>query len=268
MLINENTSIAVLLKHDPRALETIVSIAPGFSKLRNPIVRRLMAGRTTIAMAANIGSCRIEDFYTKLRPLGFTTAEAEQQAAPKTLFAESEEALNYPTEKIVELDVRPLLNQGIDPLVGIMKKLSEIRSDQALAIVNSFIPSPLINVLSRKGYSHHIKKIGDDHYITTFIPKGEIKPVIETTENNDAKAFVDKLAEYKTRYKELDVRHLEMPLPMTNILESLFHLPKDHILYVHHKKFPLFLVPELNERGYEMLSVQQKDGVDLLIYRK
>lgn len=268
MLINENTSIAALIKHEPRALEAIVSIAPGFSKLRNPIIRRLMAGRTSIAMAAGIGDCRIEDFYNKLRPLGFTTAETEHRIMPYLPFTESIETLDYPAEKIVELDVRPLLGQGIDPLVSIMKKLSELRSDQALSIVNSFIPSPLINVLSRKGYSHHLKKINDEHYITTFIPKGEIHSEPEPSENSDAKVFVAKLAEYKTRYRELDVRHLEMPLPMTNILEGIQDLPNDHILYVHHKKFPLFLVPELKERGYEMLSIQQNDGVDLLIYRK
>ena len=71
MIINERTKIAQLLKHHPDALETIVSIAPDFKKLRNPILRKLMAGRTTIAMASKIGGCKPEDFFKALAPLGF-----------------------------------------------------------------------------------------------------------------------------------------------------------------------------------------------------
>lgn len=63
MLINEKTKIAALLKYHPDALETIVSIAPDFKKLRNPILRKLMAGRTSIAMASKIGGVRPEDFF-------------------------------------------------------------------------------------------------------------------------------------------------------------------------------------------------------------
>src|SRR5690606_27196399 len=57
MLINPQTKIATLLKHHPDALETIVMLSPDFKKLRNPILRKLMAGRTSIAMASKIGGC-------------------------------------------------------------------------------------------------------------------------------------------------------------------------------------------------------------------
>ncbi len=71
MLINEKTKIAALLKHHPDALEAIVSIAPDFKKLRNPILRKLMAGRTSISMASKVGGCSPEDFFKVLAPLGF-----------------------------------------------------------------------------------------------------------------------------------------------------------------------------------------------------
>ena len=73
MLINEQTKIAALLKHHPDALETIITISPDFKKLRNPILRKLMAGRTSIAMASKIGGCQPEDFFKALAPLGFET---------------------------------------------------------------------------------------------------------------------------------------------------------------------------------------------------
>ena len=49
--------IAALLKQHPDALETIVTLSPDFKKLK-PILRKLMAGRTSIAMASKIGGCR------------------------------------------------------------------------------------------------------------------------------------------------------------------------------------------------------------------
>lgn len=268
MLISENTSIAYLIKQEPLALEVIISLAPGFSKLRNPIIRKLMAGRTSISMAAHIGGCEIDAFFDKLSPLGFRTANSPK-SMPSVVkhFEPSCEAIIYPKSLIVELDVRPLLTQGIDPLLSIMKQVSLLKADEALSIINSFIPTPLIHVLAKKGYSHHIQKVNDGHYITTFIPNKVTDYSIGDTKTTDVSVFINKLASYKTKYRELDVRHLEMPLPMTAILENLFDLPGDHVLYVHHKKYPVFLVPELKEKGFEMMHIEQQDGVDLLIYK-
>ena len=63
MTINANTKIAVLLKHHPDALDAIISISSKFEKLRNPILRKIMAGRTSIAMASKIGGCELDDFF-------------------------------------------------------------------------------------------------------------------------------------------------------------------------------------------------------------
>ncbi|HJV20020.1 MAG TPA: DUF1858 domain-containing protein [Sediminibacterium sp.] len=51
MKINVNTKIAILLKQHPEALEAIVRVSPKFNKLRNPILRKVIAGRTSISMA-------------------------------------------------------------------------------------------------------------------------------------------------------------------------------------------------------------------------
>ena len=92
MLINAQTKISALLKHHPDALEAIVPLSPDFKKLRNPVLRKLMAGRTSIAMASKIGRCTPEDFFEKLKPLGFETdtskpveeeTAAEQKSIPQ-----------------------------------------------------------------------------------------------------------------------------------------------------------------------------------------
>ncbi len=63
--INANTKIAYLLKQHPDALEAIISISPKFNKLKNPLLRKLMAGRTSISMASKIGGCTVNDFFEK-----------------------------------------------------------------------------------------------------------------------------------------------------------------------------------------------------------
>ena len=52
MIINANTKIAAVLKHRPEALEAIIGINPKFKKLRNPLLRKLMAVRRSRAVAA------------------------------------------------------------------------------------------------------------------------------------------------------------------------------------------------------------------------
>src|ERR1039457_1323411 len=107
MLININTKIAALLKHNPLALDAIITINPKFEKLRNPLLRKLMAGRTSILRASKIAGCQPEDFFVKLNPLGFEMEHAEPNANPTNdevpLFLK-----NIEPEQIVAFDVRPI----------------------------------------------------------------------------------------------------------------------------------------------------------------
>lgn len=108
MTINANTKIAAIIKQHPDALEAIVSISPKFEKMRNPILRKLMAGRASIGMASKIGGCSVNTFFEKLKPLGF---EIDRSAMP---VAEEKKEVPYfitslKKKQVVELDVRPVL---------------------------------------------------------------------------------------------------------------------------------------------------------------
>ena len=66
MTINAHTKIAHILKQNAQALDALISISPKFEKLRNPLLRKVMAGRTTLAAASKLGGCSMEDFFKKL----------------------------------------------------------------------------------------------------------------------------------------------------------------------------------------------------------
>lgn len=277
MTISSTTKISVLIKANPASIDSIVSINKHFEKLRNPILRKILASRVTIADAARIGGCTVEDFLLKLIPLGF-------EISPETILTTTN--TNNMSEKkrpafmatitpanTVTLDVRAELASGKDPFQIIMGAISTLPPDHFLVIVNIFEPAPLIGVLKRKGFIHYTEELQKDLFHTYFkleeaavnIPKEELnRPSKEPIPVDFAKM----LEKFSGKMKTIDVRFLEMPLPMVTILQELDLLPTDQALFVQHKKIPQFLLPELEEMNFSWLIREDGEGdVKLLIYR-
>ncbi len=270
MQINEQTKIAALLKHNPEALEAIVAISSDFKKLRNPILRKLMAGRTSIAMASKIGGCTPDDFFKALQPLGF---EVSKSATPVKEEVSENKPMpdflkNIKPDQIVKFDVRTMLAEGNDPLRFIQQKVKELQQGQVLEIINTFEPVPLIKLLEKQGFQAHVNNINADLVETYFYKadgKANIQLEADTTTSDDWDRILNK---YEGKMQEVDVRHLEMPMPMMTILEALETLPHEKALYVHHKRIPVFLLTELKEREFDYRIKEVKEGeVYLLIFK-
>ena len=267
MIINANTKIAPILKQNPDALEAIISINPKFQKLRNPLLRKVMAGRTSLAAASKFGGCSIDDFFKKLEPLGFEidkdTKIVEEEKKPVPTFIAS-----LTSEQLTELDVRPVIASGSDPLNIIMQKIKSIEPGQVLKIVNTFEPTPLILMLEEKGFETYVDEINDNLFETYFHKTGG-KVIIENDKEQPVTNDWDGvLKKFGAKIQKIDVRHLEMPQPMLNILEAMDDLPPGTALYVYHKRIPVFLLPELAQRGFEQRIKEVKDGeVHLLIFK-
>jgi uncharacterized protein (DUF2249 family) len=266
MKIDANTKIAQLLRERPEALEALVSISPKFNKLRNPLLRKLMASRTTIGMASKIGGCTPEDFFAKLKPLGFEAngvAVLEEAAQAKCMPAFMQQL--KPTD-VLDLDVRPILAEGKDPFQLILKKTGELTMGQALRIINDFDPIPLVQLLGKRGFLTWGEELEGGVFHTWFF-KGEAVRMDTMEAARRSPDWEEKLKQYEGRMKEIDVRALEMPLPMMTILEELDQLPAGHALYVHHKRIPMFLLPELEDRQFDHRSWQIGEGqVKMLIF--
>lgn len=270
MLINSQTKIAALLKHHPDALEAIITLSPDFKKLRNPILRKLMAGRTSISMASKIGGCKPEDFFEKLRPLGFETdgriaVEEEVQAGSKSLkqFVKDIEAA-----KIVPLDVREMLAAGNDPLKLIQQYVKDLKQGQVLKIINTFEPTPLIRLLEKQGFETYVDQLDKDLIETYFYKTAAGQEILHETVADEKNDWDKILKRYENKLEPIDVRHLEMPGPMMAILEALEKLPVDSALYVQHKRIPVFLLTELKDRNFDYRIKEISDSeVFLLIFK-
>jgi uncharacterized protein (DUF2249 family) len=265
--INVNTKIAALIKQHPDALETIISISSKFEKLRNPVLRKLMAGRASISMASKMSGCSIKTFYEKLKPLGFeidgitTTVTEEKQAVPDFMST-------LQKDQVVELDVRPVIASGKDPLNIITQKVKTIKAGQVLKIINSFEPIPLMKLLEKQGFEVFADAKNDDLVETYFYKKSDAPANSLEPKSSAANGWEQTVEKFTNKMQTIDVRQMEMPLPMITILETLDKLPEGNALFVYHKRIPVFLLPELAERKFDYRIKEKSEGeVQLLIFK-
>lgn len=268
MRINENTKISALINYNPKSIDAIVSISNNFDKLKNPFLRKILASRVSIKQAAMIGGSTIEAFYDKLIPLGFEIKASKEN--PEIELQTGSSNFSIPEEKkIVTLDVRGILKEGKDPFNNIMNALSVMHEGHALKIINTFEPTPLIAILSKKGYLYNTVVIEKQLVHTYFIK--ETKDLFgcnEITNESSHQEIAQVLKSFPGNVKEINVCNLEMPLPMSVILNELATLQDDHLLFVHHKKVPKFLFPELAERGYQWrIQIIAENDVKLFIFK-
>jgi len=271
MKINSETKISVLIKDNPNTIEAIVSVNPHFNKLRNPLLRGILASRTSIGDAARIGKCDIKVLFKSLAEIGFEIEQDTILKDEKIADPTNPEILNaIKLSKVISLDVRPTLERGGDPFNEIMGELMRLQDGYALEVINTFEPTPLIKIANTRGYTSRVETKEDAVY-TYFFKVAEAK---EEARSNSL-VFRVSVSEHEERrvnckkdIQEIDVRDLEMPLPMVTILKELEELKENGALYVHHKKVPQYLLPELAERNFKTwIAEVDENNVKLLIHK-
>jgi len=269
--INPQTRISELIKANPLVIDTLVELNPNFNKLRNPILRNLLARRVSISNACAIAGCKVSDFMDRLKSIGFNT-EGDGDASVSNEDDPITAAVFTGGLGVVELDVRPVLAAGSDPLKLILKASKALKGEECLKIINTFEPVPLISLLRKEGFRSWSERPEKDMVYTWFVKDESvhIKPEIRTAEtdfSNDGIEF-DRMMDFfgPERIRTIDVRDMEMPQPMITILTNLADLRDDEALFVYHKKVPVYLLPELRERGFKYLIRNSPDGkINMLI---
>ena len=171
---------------------------------------------------------------------------------------------------LVSLDVRPIIEGGNDPFKEIMVAVKKLKQEETLKIINSFEPIPLIHKLQKQGYKTWTERpeVGVVHTFFKLDKEVEEKESINPVNESSGLTFNDTLQFFEGKLKIIDVRCLEMPEPMTTILQEIELLPKGSALFVEHKKIPQFLLPELKARNFEILyKKQSEDHLQLLIFK-
>lgn len=260
MIINDHTKISELIALNKSAIDAIAAVAKPLRRLKNPVLRKVMASRVNISEAAKMADCNVKDIVAALIPLGFsyeiTSSAKETTIQPKPFWLR-----NAKESDIIWYDVRPIIESGTDPLKNILGKFKEVPHGKVLCIINSFIPTPLIHLLKQeKAEDSYVQAKSHTEFYTYFLKKQREDVVNKAAGNAGDKVIMDDADSFQSVYnafskekiKEIDVRRLEMPLPMQTILKELDELPKGNMLFVHHKRVPVYLLEDLANKNYEV----------------
>lgn len=157
----------------------------------------------------------------------------------------------------VHLDVREDIARGREPFTRIMAAVKSLGADQALVLRAPFEPIPLYDVLGKRGFAHWTERRAPDDWSVRFYrdatPAARPGPA-------PAAAAPGRVV--------LDVRGLEPPQPMVQVLQQLDRLGPDAELEVRHDRRPMFLYPQLDERGFAHETDEPEPGLVRIVIRK
>lgn len=161
-----------------------------------------------------------------------------------------------------------MISIGKDPLSVITESVKTLRAGEVLKIINSFEPVPLMKLLQKQGFESYAHKINDNLVETYFHKTGLKETIADSPVQQGAEGWEICYEKFENKIITIDVRNLEMPLPMITILEALDKLKEAEALFVYHKRIPVFLLPELAERKFDYRIKEISDGeVHLLIFK-
>ncbi len=275
MDITEHTKISEIIKANKESVDAIASVAKPLERLKNPILRKVMASRVSLGEAAKMGGSTVEAIAEALKPLGYHLVGAEQKS--EKVQERPDWLTHAPENDITRFDVRPIIEHGSDPLKEILHQFKETAPGKILCIINSFVPTPLIHLLEKeKADGSFVEKLSDSEFHTYFLKKKKESSSAPAASANDkvlmdsGETFAKVLERFGNNgFKEIDVRALEMPGPMEAILGELEVLPAGKALYINHKRVPVYLLEELADKNYEVHIHHIEEGnVKMLIFLK
>ena len=266
-------TLHAVLRHYPHLLDVLVGLSPAFSKLRNPVLRKVQTRLVTVAQAARIADLEPAALVRSLNAAaGLRTAPEipldspeAAPAAPGSLFEHAPVA--------VALDVRPMLARGEEPFHAILTAAAAVPVGQALRLRAGFEPLPLYDVLAGRGFSHRSRQLGPADWETILLRReqgGGAGPGMSSGSVPSAvsRATMPAAPELPSATVQIDVSDLAPPEPMVRILEAMAQLPPGQTLLVEHARRPVYLYPQLDALGYRHETREPGPGrVEIRIHK-
>ena len=167
-----------------------------------------------------------------------------------------------------ELDVRPILRAGGEPFTVIMEALAGLAAGQRLRLLATFEPVPLYTVLGRKGFDHAAREIGGGDWEVIVTP-ASVPAGSQQSQPSSSGAPGTSASTWPEPSRHLDNRDLDPPEPMVRTLAAVEELQPGEVLCSLLCREPVFLLPELRNRGYEWIGRFEADGTTYrLLVRK
>ncbi len=136
-----------------------------------------------------------------------------------------------------------------------MAAVKALGPDEVLVLRAPFEPIPLYDVLGKRGLAHWTECRDPDDWSVWFY-------------RGAGRAPREAAAPAEHRSRVLDVRGLEPPQPMVRILEELERLEPGQQIEVLHERRPMFLYPQLDERGFTHETDEPGPGLVRIVIRR
>jgi uncharacterized protein (DUF2249 family) len=247
--------VSDVLARDEALVEVFIRHAEHFQKLRNVMMRRVMARLVTVEQAARIANVPVHALVRDLNEaLHIDATQPTEAAGMEAVESNEEDSDRRPTSLWeVELDVREDMHTGREPFSRIMAAVAALGADELLHLRTIFEPVPLIGLLEKRGFDHEKARHDADDWSVWFwrgeraAGARESEPHEAPSPKSAARASTD-VAGRPTVW--LDVRGLEPPEPLVRTLAALESVPEGHQLMQINVRIPQLLLPMLAERGF------------------
>jgi uncharacterized protein (DUF2249 family) len=257
-MIAAGTRVGRLLDEHPGLIEVLAGMHPLFEQFRDP-TRRVMAARVTLTEAARMAGMAVDDLVASLRRAAGEAvqpaAERRQADAPSLVQEEGAARPDVHPSSLVHLDVREDIRRGQEPFARIIAAAKGLAPGEVLVLRAPFEPVPLYRALDRMGFGHWTERRAEDDWSVWFHRAGAATARDTSRRAGDGP-------------RTIDVRGLEPPEPMVRILEAVEGLRAGDAIEVLHERRPMFLYPQLDERGFSHETDESEPGVVRIVIRR
>ncbi|HAM11193.1 MAG: hypothetical protein A2X05_13185 [Bacteroidetes bacterium GWE2_41_25] len=167
LIITPKTKIYDLLEAYPQLEEILISSAPEFKKLQNPLLRKTITRITNISQAAIIGNLNVEELVNRLREkVGQSTIDQIDDSGHRYITQCPEW---YKKDSVANsIDIREMLNRGEQPVHEVLAAAKKLNENEILEIIAPFIPAPLLDKSIGLEYKHWLDKRSATEYRVYF----------------------------------------------------------------------------------------------------
>ncbi|MGE5681016.1 MAG: DUF1858 domain-containing protein [Bacillota bacterium] len=167
LAITPDTKIGDMLNTYPHLQDVLIEIAPVFSKLKNPVLRKTIAKMTSIRQAASVGNIQLSVMINTLRRSA-GQEESFLDNSERTDQNNNEAKENSKGRVVEQYDAREDLQAGAHPVGKVLGSLSKLKNDERYLLITPFMPAPLIDKANERGFQTETKKVSDSMYETYF----------------------------------------------------------------------------------------------------
>lgn len=168
--IRPDTKIGELLDAYPQLEEVLITLAPAFKKLKNPILRKTVARVTSIRQAARVGGKPVGDMVNALRQAaGQSQLEVDDgHSSTGPDGAGSGDEWSHPDKIYKSFDACQMIESGEQPLGKVMADLRQLPPGAVYELITPFEPAPLMDQAKAQGFKVITRKDEDELFKTYF----------------------------------------------------------------------------------------------------